>query len=496
MIARTLALQDLSGQRPAQVGEVVPTMHDERGDSQGTSPDTGGRAFGGTLRAFTSICIHLRSSFRSLSAVLCMFFLSTLPTFAVQRFPRPEFETPYVQPFTTTPAARAQWLEWIDVAVLAAALSLAAYLCLQRRSRRGILALTIFSLLYFGFVRHGCICPVGSLQNLVLAWVDPGYAVPLTVVLLFSLPLVFALFFGRVFCAAVCPLGAIQDVVVVKPMQLPRWLNQALGMVRYVFLGFALLLAATGAGFIVCRWDPFVHFFRLGGPLPIVLCGVAVLLVGVVIARPYCRFFCPYGVILGWLSALTRWRVSITPDECIQCRLCEDACPFGAIRKPSPERVPETRGQGVRRLALLLCLLPILVVGGGWVGSRANVFLARMHPTFSLAEQIHGEEIGKLSEQTLESETFRTTGETVGDLLSDGVVVFRKFTLGGCLMGAFFGLVAGIKLITLATRRTRKDYEADPVACVSCARCYQFCPRENLRLRQLKGAIVEPSTGT
>jgi hypothetical protein len=41
--------------------------------------------------------------------------------------PPPEFEGSYVLPDTSVPAARANWLEYVDVAVLVFALSLSVY---------------------------------------------------------------------------------------------------------------------------------------------------------------------------------------------------------------------------------------------------------------------------------------------------------------------------------------------------------------------------------
>lgn len=229
------------------------------------------------------------------------------------------------------------WSDTLHVILLAVALAVAAYLAIWRRSRRGLVWLSIASLGYFGFYLGGCVCPVGSIQNVAAGLADPTYTVPITVVLVFALPLVAALLFGRVFCSSVCPLGAIQDLVLLRPVHLPLWLEYALGFVPYVYLGLAVLLAATGSGFIVCRMDPFVGFFRLDGSPQMLITGGALLAVSMIIGRPYCRFLCPYGVLLGMCSRVARWRVSITPDECIRCRLCEKACPFEAIRPPTIE---------------------------------------------------------------------------------------------------------------------------------------------------------------
>ena len=75
------------------------------------------------------------------------------------------------------------------------------------------------------------------------------------------------------------------------------------------------------------------------------------------IPRFYCRFICPYGVILRQLSRISKWRVTITPDECIQCRLCEESCPFGAVRKPTVQWPKEEYSRSKERLALLLVFL-------------------------------------------------------------------------------------------------------------------------------------------
>ncbi|MHC4641559.1 MAG: hypothetical protein ACYS32_07935, partial [Planctomycetota bacterium] len=74
-----------------------------------------------------------------------------------ERFPPPDFESGYVQPTPTTPGPRQTVYEYIDTAVLFAALALATLLVLKTRNRRAIFVMMIFSLIYFGFWRKGCV---------------------------------------------------------------------------------------------------------------------------------------------------------------------------------------------------------------------------------------------------------------------------------------------------------------------------------------------------
>ena len=102
----------------------------------------------------------------------------------------------YVTPTVQRPIPRTAARQVADVVLLAGALGLAAWLGLWRRHRGALVALTTACVLYFGFYREGCICPIGSIQNVTVALVEPGYAVPYFVIGIFVLPLVAALFFG------------------------------------------------------------------------------------------------------------------------------------------------------------------------------------------------------------------------------------------------------------------------------------------------------------
>jgi len=406
------------------------------------------------------------------------------PALAIERFPPPDFESGHKLPTTQYPAPHAVAWEYVDVAALAVALALASALALRVRSRRALFVLMLASLAYFGFWRKGCVCPIGAIQNVTLALADPGYRVPLVVVAFFALPLGFTLVFGRSFCAAVCPLGALQDAVLVRPVRVPAWLEQGLRVLPYVYLGAAVLFAATGSAFVICQYDPFVAIFRLSGSLGMVLLGAAFLLVGLVVGRPYCRFLCPYGVLLGWLSRVSKWRVTITPAECVHCRLCEDACPFGAIQTPTEAPTTDERAEGRRRVGRLLVLLPVLVAVGGVVGWWLGPPMSRMHATVRLAERVWLEEEGKVEGDTDESQAFRRTGRPSEELYAKALGLRGRFAVGGAALGAWVGLVVGVKLLALSIRRTRADYEADRSTCLACGRCFAYCPVERDRLKK------------
>jgi ferredoxin len=278
----------------------------------------------------------------------------------------------------------------------------------------------------------------------------------------------------------------VQDLVLQYPVKVPIWLESGLRLFAYIYLGAAILFAATGSAFIICRYDPFISIFRLSGNLNILILGGCLLLIGVFVGRPYCRFICPYSVILRNLSRLSKWRVTITPDECIRCRLCEDSCPFGAIRKPTAQWPAQEYLVAKKRLALLLLLLPVLVFLGGWAGSSLKGVTSQAHETVRLAKQIYLEDAGQTEVVTDASTAFRATGQKINELYEQASNIRARFEIGGWILGGFIGLVIALKLIGLSVWRQRTDYEADRASCLACGRCFNYCPREHVRLKKAK----------
>jgi ferredoxin len=403
---------------------------------------------------------------------------------AEQRFPPPEFESGYTLPITQTPAARSWAMQNLDALVLIGALLAASHIVHRTRSRRGVLVLSLFSLAYFGFYRQGCICAIGAPQNVALALFDSNYALPIAAAVFFFAPLITSLLAGRTFCAAVCPHGAIQDLVLLRPTRVPAWIEQSLGLLPFIFLGAGLAFAATGTAFVVCRYDPFVPLFRFNGSFPMIATGIGLLIVGMFIGRPFCRFLCPYGALLRIAALVSKLQVRITPDLCTQCRLCENSCPYGAIREPTPPPTqPATLATDRRRLTLALALLPILIAAGALIGSKLATPLSRLHPTVQLAERFvqTGTPTTPPNPPTPDSLALSRAERDPQTLLTHAVALRHRFATAAIAFGAWVGLVIGLKFIVVSYRTPSTDFEPDRGACLACARCFLSCPSERLR---------------
>ncbi len=423
---------------------------------------------------------HIRKIANKAAKVIILLLLlyTAIPfgSYAQQRFPRPEFETGYVQPDPETPEPRSLSLEYVDVFILLAVLTLVTWFLLKKRSRTGIFWTSVFTLIYFGFYRNGCICSVGSVQNVSLSLFNTGYSVSITVLAFFLLPLVFSLFYGRVFCAGACPLGAIQDLIIIKPISIPSWLQKTLGIIPFVYLGLAVLFAATGTDFIICRYDPFVGIFRMGAEFTMIVLGVGMLLIGMFIARPYCRFFCPYGALLKVTSFFSRRHMTITPAECIQCKLCANSCPFDAIEFPDDTGTKPDTGKNMRKFILYLVLIPLWVAAGGFVVSSAHVFLSRAHPDVFLANLLVSKPEMMNDTENIDIQTFLSSEKPLETLVEEAEVIQDHFYTGGWVLGGFIGFVIGMTLLNQVIFRRKTDYEPHKGNCFSCGRCMKYCP--------------------
>jgi polyferredoxin len=313
-------------------------------------------------------------------------------------------------------------------------------------------------------------------QNVSLALFNSTYTIPLTALLFFILPLLFALAYGRVFCAGVCPLGAIQELTAIRPVKLPRAAEAALASVPFIYLAVAVLFSATNSQFLICRYDPFIGIFRLDAPYTMIIFGALLIISGMFLNRPYCRFLCPYGALLNIFSRFAGRHLTITPAECTNCRLCEDSCPYNAILPSDPEPLRDVPDQARRRFILYFLFIPVFAISGALILYNLAPALSAANSNVALARMIRAEQETGIESTTKAVVAFKESGRTEAQLFTEEAMIVGRYRKGAPWAGIFLGTTLGIGLVRFSVRRRRTDYKPDQGKCYSCGRCFSYCP--------------------
>ena len=396
---------------------------------------------------------------------------------AQNRFPKPDFESGYQYPDLQYAVPNETLWVILDLLLLVALMGIVTWALYKRHTRGPIFWVSLISVGYFGFFREGCVCSIGSIQNIALALVDDSYHLPLTVLLFFLLPILFAFLFGRVFCAGVCPFGALQELVNVKNYRISEAISAALKVIPWLYLIFAVLYAVTRSQFIICQFDPFIGIFRLGGDMGLILFGALLLVMSIFTGRPFCRFLCPYGALLSLFSSVSIWKIKLTRKSCINCELCHNSCPVDAIRPPYANKLKESRSTGVRRLLAYFVVLPVMIIAGALLMRMASPNLSRAHKDVRLYDQVIQHEAQPEEELSLELEAFYGQGRSVEEITALYEAKVTEYRFWCTIAGALMGLVIGLALIRLSVKRSRKQYEINHANCVACGQCFNYCPQ-------------------
>ena len=183
-------------------------------------------------------------------------------------------------------------------------------------------------------------CPMGSLQAaLSQRGRFPAYVLG-TLVL-------FGVLLGRLVCGFLCPFGLLQDLLARVPLpklKVPKWLDRPLRYLKYIVLVLLVALAVLlreptfckylcpagllEAGLPLTGLDP--SFAALRGPLFYVKLGIliAIVLLALVVFRPFCKYLCPLGAFYGLFNGAGFCRMQVADDKCVRCGKCQNACPM------------------------------------------------------------------------------------------------------------------------------------------------------------------------
>jgi polyferredoxin len=193
-------------------------------------------------------------------------------------------------------------------------------------------------------------CPIGSLQNSM----SGGYKKPAFPFYVLGFLILFGLTLGRWICGWLCPFGWIQDLIYRIPFFIKirtfrferflRWLKYA--VLGVLVIGLPLLSAFKGVLVpYFCKY--LCPSGTLLGGVPLVLTNasyraqigplfwwkvgvcLAILLLSLLISRPFCRYLCPLGAIYGAFNRIALANLHYEPDKCVACGRCKTVCPMG-----------------------------------------------------------------------------------------------------------------------------------------------------------------------
>jgi len=171
--------------------------------------------------------------------------------------------------------------------------------------------------------------------------IHPGHPAGLAI---FLAILAMSAVLAKSFCSLLCPVGAVSEWLgrlgrrlLGRTWELPRWLDLPLRSAKYLLLAFfvwatwvAMDLPAVRA-FLDSPYNRVADVKMLlffAEPTRLTVAVLGVLVVGSVLVRDlWCRYFCPYGALLGLVGRLAPLKVTRDAASCTDCQVCTRVCP-------------------------------------------------------------------------------------------------------------------------------------------------------------------------
>ncbi len=197
------------------------------------------------------------------------------------------------------------------------------------------------------------ICPFGGVVSVYQFIAAGTYVHKIHSAAFVLMWIVFALtvFLGPVFCGWICPLGSIQEWFgklgkkIFKRRfnrMIPYKVDRILRYLRYVMLGWVLYMTAVTGTLVFSDIDPYFalfNFWRSEVAIGGVFILAVVLVLSLIVERPFCKYACPYGAVLGVFNLFRIFKIRRRPSTCIDCKACDRSCPMnipvstsGAVR--------------------------------------------------------------------------------------------------------------------------------------------------------------------
>lgn len=201
---------------------------------------------------------------------------------------------------------------------------------------------TAFSIPFLSKVSLHAICPFGGVETLYQLFTTGVFIQKIhnSSIILMLLIFVVTILFGAIFCSTICPFGTYQEWVSRMGQRLfkgkhnhfvPHQADKILRFLRYGVLALVLYVTARSGMLIFQSYDPFHALFNFfSGEVSLwafIILGI-ITIMALFIERPWCKYLCPYGAILGLLGLIRVFPIKRKKESCVHCHKCSKSCPM------------------------------------------------------------------------------------------------------------------------------------------------------------------------
>jgi len=215
------------------------------------------------------------------------------------------------------------------------------------------------SFIIFGVIMGSDPSPMGTVKDAVFLYGKAGAIFPPRIVAL-TVFLVTVLLANKFICSWGCQFGTLQDFIfrlnrnstdsskgVLPQIKPPFVISNSIRLIIFAAMFFTAFAYAVDFFSVI---DPF----KLFKPTALKTAGIvfvgSMLLLSLFTYRPWCMFFCPFGLV-GWLvEKISIFKIKVNYDTCIACSKCSTSCPstvMDAILKQDKKTTPDCFSCGV-----------------------------------------------------------------------------------------------------------------------------------------------------
>ena len=186
------------------------------------------------------------------------------------------------------------------------------------------------------------VCPFGGVVSLYQLITTGTFVkkVHESSLVLMIIVFVSAVLMGPLFCGWICPFGTFQEFmsrigkkIFKKKFNrfIPYKYDRYLRFLRYIVLIRIIQMTARSGVLLFAKVDPYYALFQFWtGEVAIsaIIMLVVVMIASLFVERPFCKYFCPFGALLGLFNLIRIFPLKRNPKTCISCAKCDRTCPM------------------------------------------------------------------------------------------------------------------------------------------------------------------------